>query len=209
MAALARVAQQIVSTAAGAGVSLLDTEGQQVSTASTDALVEIADAVQYRLGEGPCLTAWARQEPQRIDDTLVDTRWARWQKAAAGAGIRSVLSIPLRYRAESLGALKVYARAPAAFGDEDEVLLGALAEAAAILLGAAQPVDAPERFSGSLQAALRSRETITLAAGVIMAQEHVDAETARSALAHQARQQGQRMVEVAAEVLERERAKQR
>lgn len=207
--ALARVAQHIISSAIGAGVSLFDLDGRQVSAASTDNLVEIADAVQYRLGEGPCLTAWARQELQRIDDTLEDPRWARWQAAAAEAGIRSVLSTPLTYRAESLGALKVYARSPAAFTQSDETLLAELAEAAATLLGVAQPMEAPARLSSSLQAALGSRETIALAAGIVMARDQVTVDTARAVLAERARLDGRRMVEIAAEVLEREQTRPR
>lgn len=41
---LARAAHQTIPAAAGAGVSLLDEDGRRVSTASTDALVEAADA---------------------------------------------------------------------------------------------------------------------------------------------------------------------
>jgi GAF domain-containing protein len=201
VAALARAAHQIVETAAGAGVSLIDDSGHRTSTASTDTLVEIVDALQYQLGEGPCLSAWATQVPQRIDDTTKDSRWARWQAAAADAGIRSMLSVPLVYRGHALGALKVYARNPGVFGEAEERLLTLLAEPAATLLGAAHPVDAPVRFAVSLQEALQSRETITLATGVLMARDHLDGEAARSWLMDQARIQRRPMTDVAAELL--------
>jgi GAF domain-containing protein len=200
---LARAAHQMIPGAAGAGVSLLDEHGTRVSSASTDKVVETADALQYELGMGPCLSAWATQMPQRIADTTTETRWAAWESAAAEAGIRSVLSTPLVYRSHALGALKVYATAPAAFGEAEERLLGLFADAAATLLGAAQTTDAPVRLSASLKAALATRETVGLAAGVLMAREHLDPESARSLLLEQAHAQGRRVAEVAAEILDR------
>lgn len=204
---LARAAQQTIPSAAGAGVSLLSEEGTRISTASTDAVVEAADAAQYDLGMGPCLSAWGTGEPQRIDDTTTDSRWARWQAAAAASGIRSVLSTPLVHRGRTLGALKVYANAPEAFGETEERLLGLLADAAATLLGAAQTHDAPVRLSGALKTALATREVVGLAAGVLMAREHLGPEAARSALLETARTQERRVAEVAADVLAAEQAR--
>ena len=198
---VARAAHQHVPSATGAGVSLFDGAGTRVTTASTDTTVQAADDLQYRLGEGPCLSAWATTELQRIDDTAEDPRWARWQAAAAASGIRSALSTPLVHRGRCLGALKVYARAPGAFTAEEEKMLGLLADAAATLLGSVQTSEAPARLSSALKATLQSRETIALATGVLMAREHLDTETARASLLERARAQGRRVVEVAADVL--------
>jgi len=187
---LAKVAHRLVPGAAGAGVSLLDEHGTRISTAATDTAVEAADALQYELGMGPCLSAWATREPQRVDDTTADPRWVRWQGAAAESGIRSVLSTPLLHRGRSLGALKVYATAPGAFGEAEEQLLGLLADAAATLLGSAQATDAPVRLSGTLRTALTSREIIGMATGVLMARDHLGPEAARAALLERAHTQG-------------------
>lgn len=202
---LAQAADLLIDTGLGAGVLLLDDSGRRRSAATTDHVAEAADTAQHQLGEGPCLTAWAKQEVQRLDDTMDDDRWSRWRATAVELGIRSVLSIPLAYRGRALGALQVYARAPAAFGDAEEKLLGLLADAASTLLGAAQPVDAPVRLSASLQSALESRDTITLATGFLMAQEDLDAVAAKAWLIEEARVQGRRMVQVAADVLDRGR----
>lgn len=69
---LARAAQQLIPTAVGAGVSLLDEEGTRISTTATDTLVEAADAARYDLGQGPCSSARGTGEPQCIDDTTPD-----------------------------------------------------------------------------------------------------------------------------------------
>lgn len=199
---LAHAARQMIPAAAGAGVSLLDEAGTRISTAATDPAVEAADAAQYELGAGPCLSAWATQEPQRIADTTTETRWAAWEAAASAAGIRSVLSTPLVHRGQALGALKVYATTPAAFGPDEERLLGLFAEAAATLLGAAQPVETPTRLNAALRTALATRETVGLATGVLMARDHLRPEAARTALLETARAQGRRVAEVATDLLE-------
>lgn len=199
---LAHAAQQMIPAAAGAGVSLLDEAGTRISTAATDPAVEAADAAQYELGAGPCLSAWATQEPQRITDTTTEIRWAAWEAAASAAGIRSVLSTPLVHRGQALGALKVYATTPAAFGPDEERLLGLFAEAAATLLGAAQPVETPTRLNAALRTALATRETVGLATGVLMARDHLRPEAARTALLETARAQGRRVAEVATDLLE-------
>lgn len=199
---LARVAHRMFPGATGAGVSLLDGDGARISTASTGPDVEAADALQYELATGPCLSAWATRAPQRIEDTTTDPRWASWSAAAAEAGIRSVLSAPLIHQGRALGAMKVYAAAPSVFGEAEQRQLELMAETAATLLGSAQPVAAPVRLSGSLTTALASRETIALAAGVLMAREHLAPEAARTMLLERARSEGRRVAEVATDVLE-------
>lgn len=198
---LALAVRQAISTAIGAGVSLMSDDGSRTSNASTDQSVEVADALQYELGQGPCLSAWATGETQRVDDTFTDQRWLAWQSAAAQSGIRSVLSTPLRHRGQPLGALKVYAPSPHAFDQEDERLLELLADAAATLLGSAQASGAPLRLSNALKKALESRETIGLAAGVLIATHHLEPEAARAELLRRASSEQRRLVDVAAEIL--------
>lgn len=199
---LAFAARQMISSAAGAGVSLFDDDGDRTTTASTDTRVEAADALQYHLGQGPCLSAWATRSPQLVQDTTVDTRWGPWQAAAAESGIRSALSTPLLHESRALGAMKVYATRPDAFGEAEEQLLGRLANAAATLLGAAQPLESPTRLSAVMKAALESRDTVALAAGILMNRDRLDAAAARSALLQMARTRGRRVHEIATEIVQ-------
>src|SRR3712207_5283813 len=91
----------------GAAVTVVDDHGKR-SRAASNAAVEHADALQYELDEGPCLTAWRTRELVRIDDTTTDGRWPRWNEAVTRLGVRSVLSAPLLAGDESIGAMKVY-----------------------------------------------------------------------------------------------------
>src|SRR4051812_9894798 len=66
--ALTLVTTLAVATIAGttgAGVTLVDEHGKRSKAASNE-LVEQADALQYELEEGPCLTAWRTRQLVRI-----------------------------------------------------------------------------------------------------------------------------------------------
>lgn len=200
---LAQVAQDLVPSAAGAGISLIDAHGARTSTGATDALVEAADALQYKVGEGPCLSAWATVTAQRINDTTDDDRWPQWSAAVARLGIYSVLSVPLVFQDRCLGAMKVYATVTHAFTGQEEQQLGLVAAAAATLLGAAQATDAPRRLSAELQAGLAERQAIDRATGMLMEQRATDPDDAHAVLITASLAQGRPMVEVARQILQR------
>ena len=65
---------------------MIDAYGTWTSTGATDHLVETADALQYELGEGPCLSAWATESLQRINDTTDDDRWPGGQRLLLSRG---------------------------------------------------------------------------------------------------------------------------
>lgn len=200
---LAQVARDLVDSAAGAGVTLLEAEGRKMTTAATDRLVEAADELQYEVGEGPCLSAWATGLVQRIDDTATDTHWPEWSSAAMELGVHSMLSTPLVVRGETLGALKVYATTAHAFSVEDEHMLGLLAGATATLLSAGQTSEAPQRLSAALQAALGDRQSVDVAVGVLMERWGLDQDRARALLLETARSEQRPLLETARQVLAR------
>ncbi len=198
---LAEVARDMIDSAVGAGASLIDADGTRVSTATTDRVAARADELQYRLGEGPCLSAWATSAVQRLDDTDADDRWPTWSAAARGLGIRSVLSVPLVFRDDCIGALKIYSTGAAAFDAEDERRLVLLSTAAAALLGMARGDDGPRQLSAALAGAMADRQTIAIATGVLMERNRVDREAAHYLLLDQSRREGESLVQVARELL--------
>ncbi|MDQ0734767.1 GAF and ANTAR domain-containing protein [Arthrobacter agilis] len=174
---LAEAARSVIDHAEGAGVSLV-AGGERTSVGSTDSYVLAADQLQYKLGEGPCLTAWATGQAQIIDDTTTDERWKFWNAAAAEAGIRSCATSPLIRGKESIGALKVYARSPNAFTPADTQVLAHLATAAAALLGHIQASDTPQRINAEVSHALNSKSTTDIARGIIMERHNFDPDEA-------------------------------
>ncbi|WP_233439921.1 GAF and ANTAR domain-containing protein [Lentzea atacamensis] len=183
------LAVEMVPGTAGAGISLMDRQGERVTAAATDEVVERADALQYQLGHGPCLTAWANRVVVRVDDLAQDEQWPSWSRPASEMGLRSALSAPLVAGSEPLGALKVYAAAPHAYGEREEHLLTMFAAQAAMLISNMRTVQDAERASAQVAEALRAREIIKLAKGIIMARDHVDERTALLTLARIAEQE--------------------
>ncbi|MFJ6001373.1 GAF domain-containing protein [Arthrobacter sp. NPDC092385] len=186
---LARVSQETIPNASGAGVSLIR-HSERVSVGSTDDLVRTADDLQYSLGEGPCLTAWSSRTPVAIEDTAADQRFPQWSAAAAEAGIRSCYSVPLLRGRDSIGAMKVYSSVPAAFDDPDRTRLTSLSVAASALLGHVQTSETSTRISSELRESLRSRDVVGIAKGILMQREGFSEAEALAALTARARSTG-------------------
>lgn len=180
--ALAQVARDAIGHAEGAGVSLIQ-NGTRTSVGATDGQVLEADTLQYTLGEGPCLSAWAESRPVRLQDTMTDTRWRAWAGAAADTGVRSCLSVPLIRGNTSIGAMKVYSSSPDAFTAEDQRLLTNLAKSAAALLGHVQSSDTPQRISDAVKESLATRDTIGIARGILMERHDLDRDEALTRIA--------------------------
>ena len=183
----------------GAAVTVVDEHGKR-SRAASNAAAEQADALQYELDEGPCLTAWRTRELVRIDDTTTDGRWPRWNEAVSRLGVRSVLSAPLLVAGESIGAMKVYCERPLNYGPRDEHVMRLLAQQAAILLANSQSLREARRLSRQLTEALASRDAIAQATGVLLARGAADRREAFTVLAAAA-QRSRRPVEEVARAL--------
>jgi GAF domain-containing protein len=184
---LAKAIKDAVPGTVGAGVSLLDSRGRRTSSGSTDRVVQQADALQYELGEGPCLTAWAAEETVLVDDAWADPRWPEWAAAVTDLPVRSVVSAPLVAGRECIGALKVYAGLPSSYDSGTARLLELFAGPAATLLSNIQSSEAPHRISEGLQASLYSRDLVNRACGILMERHGLAHEHALRHLMRQAR----------------------
>jgi GAF domain-containing protein len=211
--AIAKIAQAAFETipgSIGAGATLIDAQGRPTSKASTSAVVEEADELQYQLREGPCLAAWAGAATVRVDDATTETRWPKWSVASAQSGLLSCLSVPLLLPggngtrpAEAIGALKVYSDRPNAFDAGSERLLELLATPAAAMLANIQARESAEQLSGALKESLHSRSVIDMAKGVLMERLNLDERGALRALTDRSRQEGAPLFTVALSVIDR------
>lgn len=175
---LAEAVREVMPDTVGAGMSLFEAGGRTTSTASTRRVVQEADRLQYDLGEGPCLTAWAQGSPVRVDDVRRETRWPLWATAMGGLPVRACLSAPLLTPDRVIGTMKVYSSKPSAYTADSEQLLVRLAAPAAVILGNLQPRDAAARLSEEFRDALRRRDVINTAKGMLMADLGVGSEEA-------------------------------
>jgi hypothetical protein len=155
------------------------TDGRPRTVAASGALADDLDAVQYRLGAGPCLSAATSGRPAEVPDTATDTQWPEFARAAAGRGCTRVLSVPLPVS----GGLNLYLRGAR---PEDEA---ARALARRFAWYAVVPVSNMYLYAGALdradqlQAALDSRAVIDQAKGILMERYKLTADQAFQALA--------------------------
>jgi GAF domain-containing protein len=204
-----QTALQLVATLAatttagtmGAGVTLIDEHGKRSQAASSE-VVEQADALQYDLDEGPCLTAWRTGEVVRVDDTTTDARWPRWNESVQSLGVRSVISAPLVATGEKVGAMKVYCERPCNYGPRDDEIMRLLADQAAILLANSQSLREARRLSRQLTDALGRRDAIARATGVLLAQGAVGDREAFGMLTAAARRADRPVEDVARALLD-------
>lgn len=185
----------------GAGVTLVDERGKR-SLASSTALVEQADTLQYEFDSGPCLTAWRDQTSVRVDDVATETAWPDWCAAVAELGIRSVLSIPLATAGTSVGAIKVYANQAYAYDTHTEDVMRLFAEQAAILLANVQTLADARRLSADLREALINRDIIGQAKGILIAQGAKDEQAAFAMLVSVSQRTQTKLAEVARQLVE-------
>jgi len=188
---------------AGAAVTLVDQRGTRTMAATTE-LAARADALQYSLDEGPCLTAWRTRQVVRVDDAAGDRRWPEWNDAVTRLGVRAALSAPLLAdgeAAEAIGAIKLYAQQPGRFDSHDERVMVLFARQAAILLAATQNLANARALSRRLTDALGDRDLIARATGVLLARGARDRDAAFARLAAAAERSGRPVREVAVELL--------
>jgi GAF domain-containing protein len=162
--------------AAGVGTSLL-ANGSVVTRGASDGFVEVIDAFQYET-DGPCLQAIREGHPIVVSSMDDESRWPDYTPKAREAGVRSSLSYPLTVRGRTIGALNIYAREPEAFGADDRHEAERFAAQASIVLANAQAYATQERLAVNLQEALKTREIIGEAKGILMERERCSSEEA-------------------------------
>ena len=160
--------------------TLVHQEGRLVGASVTSELVAELDAAQIEAGEGPCLDAAESAVTFYAADLLDETRWPRFRRVAVDLGFRSVLAYPLLDDRKS--ALNLYSHLPSAFGATGRAQGLLFATLARIALGTAEERASEEARTGNLHQALRTREIIGQAQGILMERERITADQAFTVL---------------------------
>jgi signal transduction histidine kinase len=112
----------------------LDTgTGELVSVASLDLAPEMLSRIRLRVGEGIAGLAVSERRPVQSADLDEDAR-VRYRQLSRGSGFRSIMAAPLRAGDAVIGAITVLRRDVHRFTPDEEQLLLALADQAAIAL---------------------------------------------------------------------------
>jgi signal transduction histidine kinase len=107
--------------------------GELVSVASLDLAPEMVSQIRLRVGEGIAGLAVKERRPVQSADLDEDAR-VRYRQLSRGSGFRSIMAAPLRAGDEVIGAITVLRRDVHRFTPDEEQLLLALADQAAIAL---------------------------------------------------------------------------
>lgn len=198
---LGALAHDTVPGSCGAGVSLIE-DRRRTSAGSTDERVREADALQYELDEGPCLAATATRELVVVEDLAHEPRWPRWAAGVRPLGLRAALSTPLVAGNSTLGAIKVYADHPRAFDARSAQLLVLFSAQAALLVANVQTAERARRLSEGMRQAVRSRDLVGMAKGVLMGRHGIDEDAALRLLVGHGQQRGVALAEAARSVVD-------
>jgi GAF domain-containing protein len=196
------LAATAVPPAAYTGLTMLVEDKVTTAVFSDPDAAEI-DQAQYTSGHGPCLDAFRHRRSYTIASTQTDVRRPDFSRAALDHGIESTMSLPLAAGDEPLGALNFYATAENAFSEGDEETGEGFATQAAVVLANAQAYWDVRALSEQMAEAMRSRATIEQAKGIIIAQSHVDADTAFGMLRRASQGQNRKLRDVAEEIVQR------
>ncbi len=197
---VATLAVEAIPGAEGAGLTLLEKDRPQTVVATADFVREVDD-IQYRLGEGPCVSAVAEGRAFTSGNLGGEPQWPRFGPRVGRLGVHSALSLPLLLPDQVLGALNVYARPQNAFDGEALRLGSAFAGPAAVSVSNAQMLAEAERLAAQLTAALSSRAEIDQAMGVLMSRSGISAGEAFDRLRAMSQSRSMKLADVARDLL--------
>lgn len=178
-----------------AGLSVFRPDSMHTAAANHDDL-RLIDELQHKLGEGPCVDALRRADVVTVVDVGTDPRWPRWgSHIAKHLDIRSAMSFRLFTEGESFAAMNLYAKKPDAFDHDDLVDGLVVAAQAAVALAATLELD-------QLQQAMRSRQVIGEATGMLRERFDLSSERAFDVLKRLSSQQNVKLFQVAQHVVD-------
>jgi GAF domain-containing protein len=204
---LGRAMQQITSAAKallevdGAGLMLADERGQLRWATASDQETQIIEEGQERLGEGPCVNAFAEHAPMAMRDAAKEPHWGKITDVVTGQEMRAGLSVPVQLEGGPIGTLDLYSAKPRDWDQAEISAAQVYAALAATLLSQAVGAQVKGRLAEQLQTAFAHRTRIERAKGMLMLQEGIDDAEAFERLRSAARSSQRPLIEVVDEVL--------
>lgn len=185
--------EDILEHCDGVSLMLIGRGGIVDSPAYSSSVAYESDLAQYATGQGPCLGAIEQHEAIVIDDLETEQRWPDYRARALALGVRSMISFRLFVTDDSLGALNMYSRQPNAFDRRSQLLGQVFCAQASVAMKAALT-------EAGLETALKSRDVIGQAKGVLMARRRLTAEMAFEVLKHLSQHHNRKLTAMAEEI---------
>lgn len=192
-------------SASGAAVTVMTGDGVRGVGAASDVGSEGLEELQFTLGEGPCIEAYASRRPILVPD-LADgamTRWPAYAPAVVERGVRAVFAFPLQIGAARLGVLDVFRDRAGALTTDELRHAVLLADATVTAL-----LDQHEHVVGvagraDLAEVVEDRAELFQAQGMVMVQLGVSLGEAMARMRAYAYAENRRLSEVAHDVVAR------
>jgi len=200
---LARAMQQLTSAAKallgvdGAGLMLADERGELRWATASDQQTQVIEEGEERLGQGPCVNAFAEHAPMAMRDAAKEPQWGTITDVVMRAG----LSVPVQLEGGPIGSLDLYCIEPRDWDQAEISAAQVYAALAATLLCQAAAAQVKGRLADQLQVAFEHRNRIERAKGMLMLQEGIDDAAAFERLRTAARSLRRPLIEVVDEVL--------
>ena len=161
-----------VTGMSGAGIMLMAGDLPRGSLCTSNDISALIEDLQYALGEGPCVDAFARDRAV-LEPDLADPRTPRWLAFAGpalDAGVRAIFGFPLRVGAVRLGALNLYRDRSGPLSDDehaDALVMADVSAQAVLVLQADAPAGA---LAAALVAGAELHYVVHQASGMVAAQ---------------------------------------
>jgi hypothetical protein len=191
--------------ASGAGLSVMAETGVRGMTTASDPATERIEELQFLLGEGPCIEAFAARRPVLVPD-LADgamSRWPFYSPAAYDGGVRAVFAFPLQVGAGRLGVLDVFRARPGPLSADELGQALTFAEVAVTTLIDGQAEAWPGVAADGLDEAMGSRAELFQAQGMAMVQLGVTLTEALARIRAHAYAENRPLAEVAGDIVAR------
>ena len=200
------LAVKIINGGDHAGISVV--QGRELSTPiASDDVVRRGDALQYRLGEGPCLDAVRWQETVISRNLGEEARWPEWTpRVVSVLGIKAMMSLWLYAGVnpdgnDSYGALNLYSDSIDPFGPSEYAIARALAAQISVALAAHREI----RGRGI---GMTSRTIVGQAEGILMERLGIDAEQAFAYLRRVSQNENRKLIMICSEIVNTRRLPQ-
>jgi ANTAR domain-containing protein/GAF domain-containing protein len=200
-------AEKVVPGVDLVSVTLHAADGRLDTPVATGPLARTLDELQYELGEGPAVQASRTTGLGLAEsaDLVADASFGTWGPAAARYGVHSVLSLGLFPKQEPprMGTLNFYSTRAHGLDGADRDMAVVLAAHAATALAGTMATNAAELQVAQLREALRSRDVIGQAKGVLMERRGISESEAFDILRTASQSLNIKLVRVAATLTER------
>jgi GAF domain-containing protein len=182
------------------GVTVVMEDRPRTAAYTTAGTLEI-DAVQYAVGDGPCLDAFRNGRENLVDFPGAEERWPAFIEGCHPGEVQSLLAVPLQARGRRFGALNLYGYARHAFDHVDLIVVRMAAQRAAEALAAAVEVAGARAVAAQMEEAMASRAVIEQAKGVLMGRHGIDETVAFELLRRQSQEQNTKVRILAAQII--------